>query len=206
MSRTWSVLLLVFIATFISLIYQEKLEQSLTATYETTVNAVFKSELSDPRLIWWKSSYRQWKNNPLFGYGVGNTKQAFQEDAFIYEEGKKTHWYNSKIDQYKDGRVINEFNQPHSIYFQVLVENGIFGLIAGGLLIVMTTLIGWRTAKRHPLGALALGILSVWLITGAFDAWYSQGQTLSLFWFAATIASIHPICCPKREIELNPKA
>ena len=194
-SRLWSIAALIAIVAVFSTSYIKTLGTVFNRAYQSSSIAITDGELSDPRLIMWSSSYRQWKNHPLFGYGTGGTKEAFEQDPHIIEEGDKLAEYEHTY-TYKNQSLteITRFNQPHSIYFQVLIENGIVGVLAGGFLITMTTMIGWRTAKHHPLGTLGLSVLLVWLITGAFDSWYSQGQSIALFWFAATIASIHPFC------------
>ena len=171
---------------------QTHLLQRLGFALEATTTAIREGEYSDYRLAWWRSCLRQWQNHPVLGFGVGGTQAAFEEDVMLQRDASRIQGFSSEGDgqPYRNlqGMEIQEFNQPHSVYFQLLVENGLLGIMAGGVLLGTIVVSGIRTSRNSLVGSLGLGVLAVWLTTAAFDSWYAQGQPLALFWLSATLA------------------
>jgi O-antigen ligase len=169
-----------------SITFQSRILPATNQAMQATAQMVETAELSDIRLVWWKASLRQWQNHPIFGYGIGGTADAMVSDEQLREDAK--HLSEAKQEN------ILVFNQPHSTYFQVLLEGGLVGI---GLLAFMLGSIAFmaiRTSRYHPIGSIALGGLAVWMVTATFDSWHTQGQTLALLWVAAIFASTHPAC------------
>lgn len=186
------IIALLMTISFTSMFFmQSHLVDRLGSAVRATTSAINEGTYSDYRLAWWRSSLRQWKNHPVLGYGVGGTRSAFEDDAVLQRDASRVPGFSSEGDgqPYRNaqGLEIHEFNQPHSVYFQVLVENGVIGVLAGGVLLGVIVVTGIRNARKNPIGSLGLSMLVVWLTTAAFDSWYAQGQPLALFWLSATL-------------------
>ncbi|MCP4797540.1 MAG: O-antigen ligase family protein, partial [Phycisphaeraceae bacterium] len=138
---------------------------------------------TDIRLLWWRSSLRQWGNHPLLGYGLGGTAEALRSDPELTA--------NQQVS--KSHLSVAVFNQPHSVYLQVLLEGGILGIGTFAFVLLAIFRAGWRNSLRHPLGAIAIGGLIVWMTTAAFDAWHTRSQPLAFLWFTALLAAFDPV-------------
>ena len=147
----------------------------------TLSESVTEGRVDNIRIAWWKSCVRQWMNRPVLGYGIGGTEEAMATDLKLTEDAEDFHHEYPVV-----------FNQPHSVYFQTLLEGGIVGVMLLGWLLGTIAFLAYRTSRNHPLGTLAMGGLVVWIVTGAFDQWQSQGQTLGLLWLAGTLAAFDP--------------
>ena len=134
------------------------------------------------RLLWWRSCVRQWPNHPVLGYGLGGTARALETDSVLHEEARG--------DDRREELAV--FNQPHSAYFQTLVEGGVVGILILGTLLGTMVAIAYRNKEAPPLGLLGLSGLICWIVASAFDQWQSQGQTLAVLWFSATLAAFRP--------------
>ena len=121
------------------------------------------------------------------GYGAGGTAEAFATDDQLFVDAKD-------LPDAKQNHTSLVLNQPHSTYFQVLLEGGIVGIALFAFLLGAIVAMCLRTARVHPLGVVGLGVVVVWMITAAFDAWHSQGQPLALLWVGAAFGAIHPFC------------
>ncbi|MCH2162237.1 MAG: O-antigen ligase family protein [Phycisphaerales bacterium] len=184
--RLLSLVVAIVMAAGLFLAFQSRITPAAGKAYESTAHMIKTGELKDIRLVWWKSSFRQWQNHPIFGYGAGGTAYALKTDEQLKEDGR-----HLSADKQEKQLV---FNQPHSTYFQVLLEGGLVGIALFGFLLGSMVFMGIRTARHHPVGAIALGGLSVWMVTAAFDSWHTQGQTLALLWVVGIFASTHPHC------------
>ena len=148
----------------------------------TAVEAITEGKVEDIRIAWWKSCVRQWETRPILGFGIGGTEEALASDPELQRDTE---------DSARMTRL-SIFNQPHSVYFQTLLEGGIVGVMLLGWVLGTLVRLAYRTSRTHPIGLLAMGGLVVWMVTALFDQWHAQGQVLGLLWLAATLAAFDP--------------
>lgn len=154
----------------------------LRETAVRMIDSVDSEQVEDIRIAWWRSSMRQWPRRPMFGYGLGGTATALKNDPILREETAHSPWM----------RDVAVFNQPHSVYFQTLLEGGLVGV---GLLIWLLGTVfqqAWRHSRSHSLGSVAFGGLTVWCVTAAFDQWHAHTDVLAFLWLTATLAAFDP--------------
>lgn len=86
----------------------------------------------DPRVYLWQVAGRMFADNPLLGVGTGRYTYRFYD---FYDAGEKL----------PSGLYITLFNaEAHSLYFQILAEQGAIGILTWGLFLVMLFHGGWR--------------------------------------------------------------
>lgn len=170
-----------------ALIFQARIQPQMQRAWDATSSALQGGPIKDIRLVWWRSCIRQWSNHPLFGYGVGGTMEAFATDEQLLAD-------SGDLPTRKQNPESLILNQPHSAYFQILLEGGLVGIALLILLLGSIVAMCLRTARIHPIGVLGLGVVIVWMVTAAFDSWHAQGQPLALLWAGAAFGAIHPAC------------
>ena len=164
------------------LVSQNETIREVRRSMSTAMDAVTEGKVEDIRIAWWRSCVRQWETRPILGFGIGGTQEALAGDLQLQDETRQSP-------QLKKFAI---FNQPHSVYFQTLLEGGIVGVMLLGWLLGTIGRTAYRTSSRHPIGTLAMGSLAVWMVTALFDQWHAQGQVLGLLWFTATLAAFDP--------------
>ena len=190
--RTLSLAIVFAVLVGASMQFQSQILPSANKVMKATTEMVTTGQLTDVRLVWWKSSLRQWQNNPIFGYGAGGSAEALKNDEQLHKDAEL-------LSKTRQENIVA--NQPHSSYFQVLLEGGLVGIGLLFFLLGSIAFMALRTARYHPVGSMALGGLTVWMVTAAFDSWHTQGQTLALLWAVATFASTHPLCYRSRLVK-----
>ena len=168
-------------------IFHARIQPHMLRAWNATTSVLNNGPIKDIRIVWWRSCVRQWTNHPILGYGAGGTAEAFATDDQLFVDAKD-------LPDAKQNHTSLVLNQPHSTYFQVLLEGGIVGIALFAFLLGAIVAMCLRTARVHPLGVVGLGVVVVWMITAAFDAWHSQGQPLALLWVGAAFGAIHPFC------------
>lgn len=163
-------------------VFHERILPQFRFTVESVTAIATDGQTNDIRLLWWRSALRQWDNHPLLGYGLGGTAEALESDPELTA--------NQRVS--KSHLSVAVFNQPHSVYLQILLEGGLVGVGTFALLLFAILRAGWRNSLHHPLGAIAIGGLFVWMTTAAFDAWHTRSQPLAFLWFVALLAAFDP--------------
>jgi hypothetical protein len=125
----------------------------------STTNGIRYGSVSGQRYDLWRVAVKEWEQNPVLGVGAQNY-------SFGY---------------YRDRRSNRNLNDPHSLVFGILAEEGtvgilLFGLFVGGFAALIVT--GWRrmgpAERRHAVGPIAAGAVLlgqssvdwIWLIPG----------------------------------------
>lgn len=163
-------------------VFHERIMPQFERAAASVAVIVTEGESTDIRLLWWRSALRQWDNHPMLGYGLGGTAEALRSDPELTA--------NQRVS--KSHLSVAVFNQPHSVYLQILLEGGLVGVGTFALLLFVILRAGWRNSLHHPLGAIAIGGLVVWMTTAAFDAWHTRSQPLAFLWFTALLAAFDP--------------
>ena len=180
--RLFSLLLVGMIGVASLATSQNRLVPNFQRAITAGVTAVSDQQATDIRFVWWQSCLRQWRNHPVMGYGLGGTASALETDPLLLE--------NVRVNERLEKRAV--FNQPHSVYFQVLVEGGLIGMLLLTILLGTIIYVGVRRARSSPLGAVGVGSVIVWMVTAAFDAWHTEPQPLAFLWFAALFCAFDP--------------
>lgn len=164
------------------LTFQNRIVPQFQKAVASGVAVIADEQASDIRIVWWRSCLRQWRNHPVTGYGLGGTATALAADPLLLQDdGLAPHQ-----------KEIAVFNQPHSVYFQVLLEGGLVGVLLLTVLLGAVIRVGLQRARSSPLGAIGVGCVIVWMVTAAFDAWHTQPQTLAFLWIAALFCAFDP--------------
>ena len=163
-------------------VFHDRIMPQFERAAKSVATIATDGETTDIRLLWWRSSMRQWGNHPLLGYGLGGTAEALRSDPELTTDQQVS----------KSHLSVAVFNQPHSVYLQVLLEGGLLGVGTFAFLLLTIFRAGWRNSLHHPLGSIAIGGLIVWMTTAAFDAWHTRSQPLAFLWFTALLAAFDP--------------
>ncbi len=120
--------------------------QSLTVRTETSLGGRYEM---------WKASTRMFIDNPVFGVGLGGWGISIQEMV-------KRNYVSSEVLNY---------NQTHSIYFDVLGTRGILGFITFMVLIGYPVFFVWRKRDRNTemFRTLVIIITTAFLLAGLTD-------------------------------------
>jgi O-antigen ligase len=180
--RLFSLLLVGMIGVASLATFQNRVAPDFQRAITAGVTAVSDQQATDIRIVWWQSCLRQWRNHPVMGYGLGGTASALETDPLLLENVR----VNERLER------IAVFNQPHSVYFQVLVEGGLIGMLLLTILLGTIIRVGLQRARSSPLGAVGVGGVIVWMVTAAFDAWHTQPQPLAFLWIAALFCAFDP--------------
>lgn len=144
--------------------------------------------LSDPRLVLGRASWRMMRASPALGGGLGSFFSLF--DAFRARENPKFVPINA-----------------HSQYFQIVAEQGLFGVAAWGLLFVVCFIAAVRgfrmeaSPERKALMAAPAISLVVWICLGSVNSLFYVRSTEIFFWvfmgmltawFAPSLPDIRP--------------
>ena len=163
-------------------VFHDRIMPQFERAVASVTSIAADGESTDIRLLWWRSGLRQWGNHPLLGYGLGGTAEALRSDPELTTDQRLPERHLS----------MTVWNQPHSVYLQVLLEGGLIGLGTLAFLLVAIVRAAWRNSLHHPLGAVAIGGLVIWMTTAAFDAWHTRSQPLAFLWFTALFAAFDP--------------
>ncbi|MAH65557.1 MAG: hypothetical protein CMJ27_04080 [Phycisphaerae bacterium] len=163
-------------------VFHDRIMPQFERAAESVASIAIDGEATDIRLLWWRSSLRQWNNHPLLGYGLGGTADALRSDPELTTDQRVSERNLS----------IAVWNQPHSVYLQILLEGGLIGVATFAFLLLAIARAAWRNSLHHPLGAIAIGGLVIWMTTAAFDAWHTRSQPLAFLWFTALLAAFDP--------------
>ncbi|MAD20567.1 MAG: hypothetical protein CMJ52_10555 [Planctomycetaceae bacterium] len=167
-------------------VFHDRIVPQFRFAVESVTAIATEGKTNDVRLLWWRSALRQWDNHPLLGYGLGGTAEALESDPELTSDElrSKVNFSNAV------------WNQPHSVYLQVLLEGGVVGAGTLAFLLFAIARAGWRNSLDHPLGAIAIGGLAIWMTTAAFDAWHTRSQPLAFLWFIGLLAAFDPARLP----------
>jgi O-antigen ligase len=180
--RLLGVLLVAVIGVAGLLTFQNRIVPQFQKAVASGVAVIADEQASDIRIVWWRSCLRQWRNHPLTGYGLGGTATALAADPLLLQD--------DGLD--RSHEEIAVFNQPHSVYFQVLLEGGLVGVLLLTVLLGALIRVGLQRARSSPLGAVGVGGVIVWMVTAGFDAWHTQPQPLAFLWIAALFCAFDP--------------
>lgn len=163
-------------------VFHDRIMPQFERAVESVTSITTDGQATDIRLLWWRSALRQWDNHPLLGYGLGGTAEALRSDPELTADQRVS----------KSHLSVAVFNQPHSVYLQILLEGGLVGVGTFALLLFAIFRVAWRNSLHHPLGAIAIGGLVIWMTTATFDAWHTRSQPLAFLWFTALFAAFDP--------------
>lgn len=177
------------------LAFGDSMSVGLETAWRRTTATVVTDHPEDIRLAWWRSCARQWQTRPLLGFGLGGADEALATDAIFLEETANDPLMVSA----------RTWHHPHSSYFQVLVEGGVVGVAVFAWLLGTLLITAWKHSREHDTGAVAFGVLVVWITAAATDEWYLVGHLLSMLWIAAVLAPFDPMTSLESMSEVPPK-
>jgi len=136
----------------------------------------------DPRAYLWQVAGRMFMDSPLLGMGSGRYTYRFYD----FYDGRE---------EIPSGVPVTRFNaEAHSLYFQVLAEQGAVGLLAWSALLVMIFYGGWRYLgmegqepwRKRAVLTLLLSLL-LWAAFAVFNNMFYVRALGLYFWAAAGI-------------------
>ncbi len=117
-----------------------------------------KHDISEPRFMLWHTAVKMFADSPLLGVGLGRFSPLF-----IPYFGPERYSWN--LVGYASGAT------SHSLYFEMLANQGLFGLGLFFLFIGSVVMAGVRSVRsgeepRSVLALMGLGVVALWLLMG----------------------------------------
>lgn len=168
--RLWGMVIPVVILGLIvvSPVAMERLTQGLHDMQEDYAQTANVSDMG-LRMVMWTNTLNLIKERPVFGYGLGGLKEAYQQQV----EG---------VDGWQ-GVVIDD---PHNQYLKVAAEHGLVGLF------VFLGFVAAFFFQKVPMTyrVLGLGVLLAWCATSFFNSQFSSSASgrFILLWAGAQLA------------------
>lgn len=111
----------------------------------------------------WTAAVALWRAHPWLGVGMGGFRHLYGAPLGLSE------W---------DDRIL-----ANSLYFEILADGGVVGVLAWGWLLVAAVVAAWQGARRgDPLALAVLGALAAWLVHGLVDVGIETTAVYALFW------------------------
>ncbi len=120
------------------------------------------------RFLMWESSFRMFKDQPLFGVGAGNWGDAYQQ-TYISPNAKEPYQRHA-----------------HSDYMQFLAEYGIVGLLGFLTMTVSLTVFAWRHRDNPWAAAFFFGHTALMLYAATENPFREYG-TIRFYWLVLAI-------------------
>jgi O-antigen ligase len=145
--------------------------QGMTAKIREFRSVAQVTTPSGLRLLYWAASWDAFLERPVAGIGAGGTHLALASTARM-----------RKAESENAGRDPQFFatSQPHSVYVQTLLEQGVIGAVAMATALFAAARLALRRCDDLAIGAGLVGALAIWAVSAAFDALHVSGRTASL--------------------------
>jgi len=141
------------------------------STPETRLYRVFTEAKTSNRFLVWGIAEDGFKEKPILGNGFNNYIYTFDEH------------YNPNI--YKDGYALERFFKPHNVFWEILSEVGLVGLITYAGLLACLFVVFLRKKEERTMGIVLSGLLVGYFIQNLFV--FDSVTTYLMFYLVVAI-------------------
>lgn len=131
-----------------------------------------QNQSNSERILLWKSSWNMFIDHPLTGIGTRNFKELYQT-KYILPEAKEPY-----------------LGHAHNNFFQILAENGIFGLMSFIYLFGYILFRTWKSYKANNSAIMLAAFLATigFLIHGSTEWSFDNPSVSRLLWLILSLA------------------